>query len=214
MYVPKLFQEKDWQEIRRVIDQNSFATVVSCSAGIPVATHVPLRLVESGAEKWSLQGHVSRANKHWHLFERNERSLAIFAGPQAYVSPRWYDHVNVPTWNYVAVHVYGKTKVVQDPAELRTLMEGLVDRYEGHVETPERYTIEKLPPDYLESQMNGIVGFEIAVEEVQASFKLSQNRDEKNYSNVIRELSKSEDQATRGVAQEMLCRRPRSQVHE
>jgi transcriptional regulator len=71
-----------------------------------------------------------------------------------------------------------------------------------------------LPPDYLESQMNGIVGFEIAVEEVQASFKLSQNRDEKNYSNVIRELSKSEDQATRGVAQEMLCRRPRSQVHE
>ncbi|MGA7380971.1 MAG: FMN-binding negative transcriptional regulator, partial [Terriglobales bacterium] len=88
MYVPKLFQEKDWQEIRRVIDQNSFATVVSCSAGIPVATHVPLRLVESGAEKWSLQGHVSRANKHWPLFERNERSLAIFAGPQAYVSPR------------------------------------------------------------------------------------------------------------------------------
>ncbi|MFZ0803695.1 MAG: FMN-binding negative transcriptional regulator [Terriglobales bacterium] len=214
MYVPKPFQEKDWQEIKRVIDQNSFATVVSCSAGIPVATHVPLRLVESGAEKWSLQGHVSRANQHWHLFERNERSLAIFAGPQAYVSPRWYDHVNVPTWNYVAVHVYGKTKVVQDPAELRTLMEGLVDRYEGHVEAPERYTIEKLPPDYLESQMNGIVGFEIAVEEVQASFKLSQNRDEKNYSNVIRELSKSEDQATRGVAQEMLCRRPRSQVHE
>jgi len=170
--------------------------------------------VESGPEKWTLQGHVSRANQHWRLFEREERSLAIFAGPDAYVSPRWYDHVNVPTWNYVAVHVYGKTRVVNDPAELQALLKRLVDRYEGHVETPERYTIEKLPPDYLASQMKGIVGFEISVDEVQASFKLSQNRDEHNYSNVIGELQKSEDQAARGVAQEMLCRRPGSGVHE
>jgi|SRR5271166_1238981 len=214
MYIPKLFQEKDWPEIKRVIDQNSFATVVSCSAEGPVATHVPLRLVESGAEKWILQGHVSRANPHWHLFERGERSLAIFAGPHAYVSPRWYDHVNVPTWNYVAIHVYGKSRVVNDPAELHSLMKGLVDQYEGHVETPDRYTMEKLPQDYLASQMKGIVGFEISVDEVQASFKLSQNRDEQNYFNVIGELRKSGDQDAQGVAQEMACRRARSDVHE
>lgn len=214
MYVPKLFQETNWSEIKRVIDQNSFATVVSCGAEGPVATHLPLRLVESGPEKWSLQGHVSRANQHWRLFGRDERSLAMFTGPNAYVSPRWYDHVNVPTWNYVAVHVYGKARVVDDPAELRTLMEGLVDRYEGHVEPAERYTVEKLPPDYLASQMKGIVGFEISVDEVQASFKLSQNRDEKNHSSVIGELRKSEDQGALGVAQEMVCRRPGSGVKE
>src|SRR5580698_418937 len=214
MYVPKLFDENDWREIKRVIDQNSFATIVSCSAGSPVATHLPLRLVESSADKWALQGHVSRANQHWRLFEREERSLAMFAGPHAYVSPRWYDHVNVPTWNYVAVHVYGKAKIVQDAGELHTLMKGLVDQYEGHVETPDRYMIEKLPPDYLESQLKGIVGFEISVDEVQASFKLSQNRDERNHANVVSELSKSEDQSARGVAQEMLCRRPRPSVHE
>lgn len=214
MYVPKLFQEKDWHEIKQVIDQNSFATIVTCNLGVPVATHLPLRLVESGPDRWSLQGHMSRANQHWRLFEREERSLAIFAGPHAYVSPRWYDHVNVPTWNYIAIHVYGKARLVSDLAELHSLMKGLVDRYEGHGEAPERYTIEKLPAEYLQSQMNGIVGFEIPVDEVQASFKLSQNRDEKNHSNVIARLSQSDDQDARGVAQAMSCQRARTHAHE
>ena len=209
MYVPKLFQEKDWQEIKRLIDQNSFATIVSCTAEGPMATHLPLRLVESGAEKWVLQGHVSRANPHWRVLERGERSLAIFAGPHAYVSPRWYDHVNVPTWNYAAVHVYGKARLVSDRGELHTLLKGLVDRYEGHVEEPGRYMIEKLPMDFLESQMNGIVGFEMSVDEIQASFKLSQNRNEASHTNVVAELSKSDDQDARGVAQLMTCQRKR-----
>jgi transcriptional regulator len=150
---------------------------------------------------------MSRANAHWRLFEQEQQSLVIFAGPHAYVSPRWYDHVNVPTWNYIAVHVYGKARLVTDADEMHELMKGLVDRYEGHIDVDSRYTIEGLPEDYLQSQMKGIVGFEISIDEVQASFKLSQNRDQKNYENVIAELQKSDDQTAQNVAQIMSKRR-------
>ena len=206
MYIPKLFQEKNWPEIRQVIEDNSFATVVSCNSGLPTATHVPLRLVESADGTAKLQGHMSRANQHWRLFEREGRSLVIFSGPHSYVSPRWYDRVNVPTWNYIAVHVYGTPRLVTAHQEMHELMKGLVDRHEGHIPADSRYTLEGLPADFLEAQMKGIVGFEISVDEVQASFKLSQNRDQKDYENVIAELHKSEDQKSRDVAQIMSSR--------
>jgi transcriptional regulator len=207
MYIPKLFHESSWPKIRQVIEANSFATVVSCNAGLPTATHVPLRLVESASGTATLQGHMSRANPHWRLFEREGQSLVIFAGADAYVSPRWYDHVNVPTWNYIAVHVYGKPRLVTAAEEMHELMKGLVDRYEGHTDIDSRYTVEGLPEDFLKSQMKGIVGFEISIDEVQASFKLSQNRDDKNYENVITELHKSDDQKAQDVAQIMSKRR-------
>src|SRR5882757_8308885 len=165
MYIPRLFHESSWPEIRQVIEENSFATVISCNAGLPTATHVPLRLLESASGAARLQGHMSRANPHWRLFERDGRSLVIFAGPHAYVSPRWYDHVNVPTWNYVAVHVYGKARLVTDAAEMHELMKGLVDLYEGGADADIPYTVEGLPANFLESQMKGIVGFEISVDE-------------------------------------------------
>jgi transcriptional regulator len=219
MYIPKLFHETNWPEIRRVIQENSFGTVISCNAGVPVATHVPLRLVESADGTARLQGHMSKANQQWRLFEPDGagqagRALAIFMGGDAYVSPRWYDHVNVPTWNYMAVHVYGKPRLVSDPGEMHELMKGLVDRYEGLPEESAdgttakgRYTIEGLPPDFLAGQMKGIVGFEILVDEIQASFKLSQNRDQKNHENVIAELRESDDQKAHKVADAMANRR-------
>ncbi len=217
MYIPKLFHETSWPAIRQVIEENSFATIVTCNAGLPTATHAPLRLVEAADGAARLQGHVSKANPHWQLFEDDERSLVIFAGPSSYVSPRWYDHVNVPTWNYIAIHVYGKARLVTSPEEMRELMKGLVDRYEGpeeagshaavHAEAGSRYTLEGLPADFLESQMKGIVGFEILIDEIQASFKLSQNRDQKNYENVIAELQKKDDQNAHRVAEVMSNRR-------
>ena len=210
MYVPKHFQEQNWVEIRKVIEANSFATIISSDAGVPVATHAPLQLVETESAPTKLRGHFSRANPHWRLFESAQRTLVIFAGPHSYVSPRWYDHVNVPTWNYIAVHVYGKPRLVTDPAETHQMMAGLVDRYEGHSEAAERYTIDSLPADFRESQMRGIVCFEIAVEEVQASFKLSQNRTDPSYYNVIEEL-KGGDQDAHAVAEDMSRRRPKKE---
>jgi transcriptional regulator len=210
MYIPKLFDEKSWPEIKQVIEQNSFATIVSSDAGVPVATHAPLCLVESPDRGPALQGHFAKANPHWRLLEQDQKSLVIFSGPNAYVSPRWYDHVNVPTWNYIAVHVYGKPRLVTAPEEMRELLKRLVDRYEGQADAASRYAVERLPEDFLESQMKGIVGFEISVDEVQASFKLSQNRDQKNHDNVVAELRKSEDQKAQNVAQIMANRRPKA----
>jgi transcriptional regulator len=207
MYIPKLFHETRWPEIKRVIEENGFATVISCDSGTPVATHAPLRLIESADGATKLQGHVSIANPQWRLFEQAGRTLAIFTGPHSYISPRWYDHVNVPTWNYIAVHAYGKPRVVSDPAEVREMLQGLVNQYEGSYQGENRYTIEGLPPDFLAGQMKGIVGFEIAVDDIQASFKLSQNRNETSYENVVGELSKSHDAQVRKVAEIMSKRR-------
>jgi len=205
MYIPSHFQENSWPEIRKVIDDHSFATVISCNAGVPVATHVPVRLVELASGKFVVQGHLARANPQWRVLENEAKTLVIFSGPHSYISPRWYKHVNVPTWNYIAVHVYGKPRLVADADELRELLKGLVNRYEGHVEAERRYTIEGLPPNYLEAQMRGIVGFEVSVDEVQASFKLSQNRTQEDHDNVIIELRKSDDQDARRIAQAMSC---------
>jgi transcriptional regulator len=204
MYVPKMFHEGSWPEIKKMIEENSFATVITCNAGLPTATHVPLRLLESASGPAKLQGHMSRANPHWRLFEleHEQQSLVIFSGPNAYVSARWYDHVNVPTWNYIAVHVYGKARVVTDAGEMHQLIKGLVDHFEHGL-----YKVQDLPADFLEPQRRGIVGFEISVDEVQASFKLSQNRDQKNYDNVITELRKSDDAKAQDVAQIMSNRR-------
>ena len=205
MYIPKHFQENSWPEIRKVIDDHSFATVISCNAGVPVATHAPVRLIELASGKFMVQGHLARGNPQWRILENEAKTLVIFSGPHSYISPRWYKQVNVPTWNYIAVHVYGKPRLVTDADELRELLKGLVNRYEGHVEAERRYTIEGLPPNYLEAQMRGIVGFEISVDEVQASFKLSQNRTQEDHDNVIIELRKSDDPDAQRIAQAMSC---------
>ena len=205
MYIPSHFQENSWPEIRKVIDDHSFATVISCNAGVPVATHVPVRLVELASGEFVVQGHLARANPQWRVMENEAKTLVIFSGPHSYISPRWYKQVNVPTWNYIAVHVYGKPRLVADADELRELLKGLVNCYEGQVEAERRYTIEGLPPNYLEAQMRGIVGFEVSVDEVQASFKLSQNRTQEDHDNVIIELRKSDDQDARRIAQAMSC---------
>src|SRR5208283_2703618 len=146
--------------------------------------------------------------------ELGNKTLVIFIGPDSYISPRWYESTNVPTWNYLSVHIYGKSRLVQDAGELHQLMKGLVDRYEGNVEEAnrdgaQRYTMEGLPADYLDSQMRGIVGFEITVDEVQCSFKLSQNRNQRDHENVIVELNKTGNADAQAIACAMAAQRKR-----
>ncbi|MGC1105194.1 MAG: FMN-binding negative transcriptional regulator [Candidatus Acidiferrales bacterium] len=207
MYIPKLFHETRWPEIRRVIEENGFATIVTCDGGVPVATHAPLRLIESPDGSIKLEGHVSVANPQWRLFEQAAHTLAIFTGPHSYISPRWYDHLNVPTWNYIAVHVYGTPRLVGDPAKAREMLRGLVNQYEGSYPGENRYRVEDLPSDFLAGQMKGIVCFEIAIDDIQASFKLSQNRNQASYENVVAELQRSDDARAQKVAEIMAERR-------
>ncbi|MCG3119235.1 MAG: Protease synthase and sporulation protein PAI 2 [bacterium] len=200
MYLPKLYQVTDEAVIDKFIQQNSFATLVSCDRQTPVATHLPLELAQDASGAKFLHGHLARANKQWQTFDFDTEVLAIFSGPHTYVSARWYNHVNVPTWNYMVVHAYGRPRLVTDHDELYAMLKQLVDRYEAHAVTEKPYRLDTLPPDYIEKEMRGIVGFEIKVNRLEAKFKLSQNRHQQDYDHVIAELQKSGDSNARAVA--------------
>ena len=204
MYIPKQYQETDPVVIAEFIKRNDFATVISVVDGLPVATHIPLELVEQDGQQF-LWGHFARANKHWQSFDGSQQILVIFAGAHSYISPRWYTQPQVPTWNYMVVHVYGKPRLIHDGPALYAIVHRLTNLYEAHAATPP-YTLEGLPPDLVEKQLKGIVGFEIAVERMEAKFKMSQNRDAESYAHVIEALHATGDDIKQAVAAEMARR--------
>ena len=147
-----------------------------------------------------LTGHVSRANPIWKNPDDPTETLAIFTGPHAYISSSWYDHVNVPTWNYIAVHLYGKMRLIEGE-ELTRSIGALVDKYERRSVNP--VSMKSMGAEYVQKEMKGLVGFEISIDRVQAAWKLSQNRDEKNRLSIITELEKLNDYNATLVAEEM-----------
>lgn len=197
MFIPKLFKQENPEEIRQFIEENSFAILTSQVNHRPWATHIPLYLETNKEGKEVLTGHIARANQQWKSFAELEEVLAIFPGPHAYISSSWYNHANVPTWNYTAVHVYGKVKIIEGDNLLNHLKK-LVDKYEKHVLQP--VSLETMPADVLDSNIKGIIGFEIEITEIQAINKLSQNRDEYSHQNIIKELEKSNDTHTLALA--------------
>lgn len=203
MYIPRLNLVTDEKTIADFIRNNSFGILISCEAGVPYATHLPLEYVahESGAK--FLYGHVARANPHWRLLENDIETLAIFSGPHAYVSAQWYDHMNVPTWNYMTAHVHGKARLISEEAEARAVLKRLVDSNEAATNPEAPYRMEALPEDYVAREMKALVVFEIAITRLAAKFKLSQNRDEKNFQNVIAKLRARDEVNAKLVAQEM-----------
>ncbi|PQD94857.1 protease [Pradoshia eiseniae] len=182
MYVPKMFNVTDLDEIHAFIEANSFATLVTTEKGRPIATHLPLEIKKQG-EDYYLTGHLAYGNRQWRTFETEV--LAIFQGPDAYISSSWYEQEEVPTWNYQAVHVYGQATII----EKKELIEDLtlmLKKYEENREHPVLW--ETLPSELLEKELKGIVGFKIKVNEIQAAYKLSQNRNEKDFRNIIEQL--------------------------
>ena len=200
MFIPAYYRNNDLTEIKSFIRKNSFATLITSGSENPEATHIPIELIEQNNEEAFLQGHISRANPQWKNFSDKISVLAIFQGPHTYVSSSWYNHVNVPTWNYMAVHVYGKIKIIEGD-ELYQSLKGLVDRYEVISEKPIK--VEEFPEDMMSKYMKGIVGFRIAIEKIEGKWKLSQNRDKEDHQNIIHQLEKLEDVNARLVAEEM-----------
>lgn len=205
MYVPKQFEETDWPAVAAFVREFNFALLVTTGPdGLPVATHLPLELVENDASAPVLRGHLARANPQWRQFGERP-ALAVFAEPHAYVSSSWYNHVNVPTWNYLAVHAYGPVRVVEGD-ELVEQMRQQVARYEtGRTNA---FSLEKFSEKELQQHLRGLVGFELTLETIQAKAKLSQNRDDENYRNVVANLRESDDLGVRRIAEEMEKRRP------
>jgi transcriptional regulator len=199
MYIPRRYEEKDLEKIQAFIRENSFSILISVLEGVPVGTHIPLLQEKDDQGRDILIGHISRGNGQKSSFTDGAKVLAIFPGPHAYVSPRWYTQINVPTWNYIAVHVYGTVKIIEGEA-LRAALSRLVHNYEQHLPRP--VDMEEITEKRVTAEMRGIVGFEILIEDIQAAYKLSQNRDEQSYHEVIRQLGDG-DETAKAVAAEM-----------
>ncbi|TRX36549.1 FMN-binding negative transcriptional regulator [Flavobacterium sp. ZT3R18] len=199
MYIPDLYKNEDKESIRKFLKENAFGLLINQTNGKLWATHIPLELDYNKEGSAILMGHISKENPQWTAFESNDQILAVFMGPHSYISPSWYDHENVPTWNYTAVHVYGKIKIIEGDAVIDSLTK-LVDKYEKNSKCPVR--VADLSKKTM-MQTRGIVAFEIKIEEIQAQTKMSQNRDDKNYTNIISELEKTENQQSMAVAKEM-----------
>lgn len=204
MYVPKLYREEDREKIVEFLRRHDFATLVAHDGEKPIASHLLVEIVEED-EKLFINGHMSRANPMWRLFDRNPEVLVIFQGPHTYVSPTWYNHLNVPTWNYQSVHVYGKPRLVANPGESYGILKRLVERYEQ--DSP--YRMETLPQDFVIKEMKGIVAFQIEVTRLEASYKLSQNRNDEDYWNIVSRLAARPDEPSHRVAEAMSKNRPR-----
>jgi transcriptional regulator len=191
MYIPQHFTEHDQAEILRFIAAHAFGILVTVEAGVPFASHIPF-LLEQG-DTPMLSGHLAKANPQWQHLAANSQVLAIFQGAHAYVSPTWYAGAGVPTWNYTAVHVYGKVRVIHDTAWLQAQVERLSHHYEG--DAPNAWI-----PSYPAKMLDAIVGFEITIESLQAKYKLSQNRNAADQHNVMQALEASGGENERGVA--------------
>lgn len=203
MYIPKYYREEDRAKILEFLRQNEFAALIAYDGEKPVASHLLMEIKEEG-ENLFVNGHMSRANPLWKTLEKNDEVLVIFQGTHTYISPTWYNDVNVPTWNYQSVHVYGKPRIINNHDERYALLSRLVARYEGGT----TYRLETLPQDFVEKEMNGIVAFQIEVTQVEANYKLSQNRKDEDYVNIISHLEKRADELSHGVAEAMRQQRP------
>ena len=181
MYVPKHFAETRIEVLHGLIRDCPFATVVANTADGLVANHLPFERVGD-----ALHGHVARGNELARL--DGAEVLAIFQGPDGYVSPNWYPtkqetHREVPTWNYAVAHVHGRLKVVADAAWLRALLERLTDRHEAA--EPQPWHVADAPADHVGKMLHAIVGIEIAIERIEGKFKLSQNHPGRNRLGVV-----------------------------
>jgi transcriptional regulator len=195
MYTPAFAKNENEEDLKDFIRKNGFGIVVCTVEGKLWATHIPLILIGD-----KLQGHISRGNKQWRALPQNEEVMVIFQGPNTYVSSSWYDHENVPSWNYIAVHVYGKAHI-QSEEELIESLRQLTKKYEQDSVHP--VSVDTMSEKFLHTELRGTIGFEIAIERMEASYKLSQNRDEKNHTQIISELEKRGDHNAVSVANEM-----------
>lgn len=179
MYVPPHFEETRPEVLHELIRDHGLAAVVTLgSEGLNV-NHIPLELDAGPAPFGTLRGHVARSNPVWRDFSREVEALAVFQGPQAYISPSWYETKRetgkvVPTYNYIAVHAYGPMRVIEDRSWLRGLVERLTNRYEAGRAEP--WKVTDAPPEFVEQMLGAIVGIEIPLTRLVGKWKLSQNR--------------------------------------
>lgn len=191
MYRPPHFDENDPEMLTGIMQQHSFATVITHDGTAPFATHMPVLLHAEAGPHGTLVTHMARANPQWHHFADGREVLVIFHGPHAYVSPSWYEErPMVPTWNYAVVHAYGVPRLIEGRDELRVMLRELVDAFEAG--QPQPY--ESLTDDFIDQLSPGIVGIEIPITRLEGKLKLSQNRSMRDRTNIASLLEGSSHQ--------------------
>ena len=195
MYSPPYNRVEDRRELLDFMRAHSFALLVTATDGVPQGSHLPVTVFEDGG-RLVIGSHMAKPNPQWQAFFEDE-VLVVFAGPHAYVSPRWYEATErVPTWNYAAVHAYGKVRVITEKAVKRESQRRLVAELD-----PEWLPkFDALRAEYLERMLDGIVTFEVAVTRLDTRWKLSQNRGRREQELIAAELDKSGDPSVRALA--------------
>lgn len=192
MYIPKHHEETRIDVIDHLIRSHPLASLVTMGSSGLFATHLPMILHRDSNEKAVLRGHLSRANRQWKEFSPEIQALAIFSGPEHYITPAWYPEKAesgkvVPTWNYAVVHAYGSFQVIQDSEWLLSHLHSLTDRNEGAQPTP--WSVDDAPKDFITSLVNGIVGIELAIQRLEGKWKVSQNQTSQTRSSVVEGLN-------------------------
>lgn len=202
MHIPPAFRETELPFIHETMRAAGLANLVTATANGLVCTPLPLFLDAHDGEMGTLYGHVARANPQWKEAPVGE-ALATFMGPDAYVTPSWYEGKSrdgkvVPTWNYVAVHAYGPAEFFEDASRLLEIVRRLTDLHE--VSRPRPWAISDAPPDFIQAQLRGIVGVRLPIARIEAKRKMSQNRPAVDRANVKEGLSQSADAWERKAA--------------
>jgi transcriptional regulator len=200
MYVPAHFAESDLGKLHAAIEQYSFATLVSHAGGESFASHLPLLLERDAGPSGTLIGHMARANPQWRD-AAGQRVQAIFAGPHAYISPTWYEaEKTVPTWNYVAVHAYGRLELIVDLTDSEAVLRRTIEVYEASQPSP--WKLEE-SPEFVARLTQQIVAFRIPIERIEGKWKLNQNHPPERRAKVIAVLELRPDENSREVARLM-----------
>ncbi len=195
MYTPKHFEEPRIDVMHELMRARPLATLVTLTSGGLDANHIPLHLIDQPAPFGTLRGHVARANPMWSDFAKDVEVLAIFHGPDSYITPSWYATKQetgkvVPTWNYAVVHAYGTLRVIDDAAWVRAQLEALTAHNEAGFARP--WAVSDAPREYTEKLIGSIVGFEIVITRLSGKWKVSQNQPAQNQAGVIAGLKNSD----------------------
>ena len=191
MYIPRVNKEERVHVLHKLMEDQPFASLITMGSSGLFASHIPMVLEQNGA-MGQLRGHISRANAQWRDYTASVEALAIFSGPQHYITPSWYREKQetgkvVPTWNYVVVHAYGHLKVIEDGEWLMAHLQRLTSIHEAESAIP--WKIGDAPADYIASQIKGIVGLEMDIARLEGKWKVSQNRSAEDRKGVVQGLN-------------------------
>jgi transcriptional regulator len=202
MYTPNSFRQDDTDAVFGLIERHSFATLVSNVGGELTASHLPLLIDRHAGSTGQLLGHMARANSQWRALAGRD-VLAVFSGPHAYVSPTWYGaSPMVPTWNYLAVHVYGRFETIEENDALLDLLQLTATKYESS--QPRPWTFAKDDP-YVEKLLKGIIGFRVEIERIEGKWKLGQNHSVEVRRSAAEQLVMQSDVDSQAIGRLMLA---------